>query len=504
MNLILLLVLLSFFTGLNAAPVDNMSEGIEFPDHPSFNTGCQNRTEVPETMMKLHLKHKPTNLGIGEHRNRDVSRIQAFHQRIVEKKNQDTVSRRTEPRRRLVASQVPRRKPGIAEKEGEPAGQLTATLVSGFSLGSVEYLMDVFIGTPPKRFSLILDTGSDLNWIQCLPCHHCFPQLGPQYNPQDSSSYHSISCHDPRCKLVSSPDPPRRCKKDDQTCEYFYWYGDNSNTTGDFSLETFTVNLTTPAGESEFRRVEDVMFGCGHWNRGQFHGTAGLLGLGRGPLSFASQLQSLYGHGFSYCLVDWNSNASVSSKLIFGEHKRLMGHPSLNFTSFVGGKENANAVDTFYYIQIEAIMVGGEKLAIPAKTWSLSPEGLGGMIIDSGATLTYFAAPAYRMIKEAFRKKMERYTLVEYIPMLDACYNVSGVMKVEMPGLTILFGDGAVWNFPVENCFVPMDTDIVCLAISEAPNSLSILGNYQQQNFHIFYDTKNSRLGFAPMKCADV
>ncbi|KAI3739691.1 hypothetical protein L2E82_30102 [Cichorium intybus] len=32
----------------------------------------------------------------------------------------------------------------------------------------------------------------------------------------------------------------------------------------------------------------------------------------------ASQLQSLYGHSFSYCLVDRDSNSSVNSKLIFG------------------------------------------------------------------------------------------------------------------------------------------------------------------------------------------
>jgi hypothetical protein len=112
--------------------------------------------------------------------------------------------------------------------------------------------------------------------------------------------------------------------------------------------------------------VENVMFGCGHWNRGLFHGAAGLLGLGRGPLSFASQLQSYYGHSFSYCLVDRNSNSGVSSKLIFGEDKELLSHPNLNFTSFVGGEENS--VDTFYYVGIKSIMVDGEVLKIPEET----------------------------------------------------------------------------------------------------------------------------------------
>ncbi|XP_058101112.1 aspartic proteinase nepenthesin-2-like [Magnolia sinica] len=543
--MIFILALLFFFHTLNAAAVHNKSEGsngstlpgIEFPDQPNFisatslaEDGCQTRTTTsrlpessearepderklggpPKPALKLHLKNGRMDLRTRENKkesqmayiHRDQTRIQTLHRRIAEKKNQNTVSRTTNRRQRSTASTARRLKSGVDDKEGGPTSQMVATLRSGVSLGSVEYLMDVFLGTPPKHFSMIVDTGSDLNWIQCLPCHDCFPQHDPLYNPEDSSSFHNVSCHDPRCKMVSSPDHSRPCKLENQTCEYFYWYGDSSNTTGDFALETFTVNLTTPAGESELQQVENIMFGCGHWNRGHFNGASGLLGLGRGPLSFSSQLQSLYGHVFSYCLVDWNSDANVSSKLIFGEDKSLMSHPNLNFTSFVEGKENP--FNTYYYLQIQAIVVGGEILDIPAKTWNFSPEGTGGMIIDSGTTLGYFANPAYRIIREAFRKKVS-YPLLEGIPMLDTCFNVSGVKKVDMPEFTILFGDGAVWNFPMENCFIPMDPDVVCLAISETPHSLfSILGNYQQQNFHILYDTKKSRLGFAPMRCADV
>lgn len=554
-----ILLLLFLFCVLSSAEVYNKSaagshvplHGIELPDHPSFNsvtssidTGCrlskttrqlessraaekeEEEDDEDEDMMappakpalKLHLKHRQTNSGIENSKkaslmsstHRDLTRIQTLHTRITEKKNQNTLSRITKTKKQKL-QQPPSTsmalKPesdGPAAESVKPTSQLVATLESGVSLGSGEYFMDVFVGTPPKHFSLILDTGSDLNWIQCLPCHDCFEQHGSPYNPKDSSSFRNVSCHDPRCSLVSSPDPPRPCKSDNQTCPYFYWYGDQSNTTGDFALETFTINLTSSTGQSEFRGVENVMFGCGHWNRGLFHGAAGLLGLGRGPLSFSSQLRSVYGHTFSYCLVDRNSNISVSSKLIFGEDPSLMVHPNLNFTSFVAGKENP--ADTFYYVQVKGIMVGGEILNIPADVWRLSPEGAGGTIIDSGTTLSYFADPAYQVIKAAFMKKVKDYPQVRDFPVLDPCYNVSGVEKVELPDFAILFEDGAVWNFPVENYFIWLDPEeIVCLAILGTPRSaLSILGNYQQQNFHILYDTKKSRLGFAPMQCADV
>ncbi|XP_011100548.1 aspartyl protease family protein 2-like [Sesamum indicum] len=435
---------------------------------------------------------------------KDLTRIQTLHTRIVEKKNQNTISRLKKDGDQQSYSPVVSPASSLESYGGGFSGQLVATLESGVSLGSGEYFMDVFIGTPPKHFSLILDTGSDLNWIQCVPCYDCFEQNGPYYDPKESSSFRNISCNDPRCHLVSSPDPPQPCKGENQSCPYYYWYGDSSNTTGDFAVETFTVNLTALSGKQEFRKVENVMFGCGHWNRGLFHGAAGLLGLGRGPLSFSSQLQSLYGHSFSYCLVDRNSNTSVSSKLIFGEDKGLLSHPELNFTTLVGGKDNP--VDTFYYVHIKSVVVGGEVLNIPEETWSLSSEGAGGTIIDSGTTLSYFADPAYKIIKEAFVKKVKGYPIVEDFPILDPCYNVSSVDKPELPSFGLVFADGAIWNFPVENYFIRLDPDdIVCLAILGTPRSaLSIIGNYQQQNFHILYDTKQSRLGFAPTKCADM
>ncbi|GMP67842.1 hypothetical protein CsSME_00027697 [Camellia sinensis var. sinensis] len=547
-NLFLILLTLFLFSFAGAAAgvhtLKNSNSnltGIEFPDHMSFNavsaspnSGCGLTTskriksedleaeEQDDKMVtsphksttptvKLDLKHRSVNRemkkkdSVTESTTRDLIRIQTLHTRIVEKKNQNTLSRLNKDTK--IQTVAPAASPESVS-ESDPhgfSGQMVATLESGVSLGSGEYFMDVFVGTPPKHFSLILDTGSDLNWIQCVPCYDCFEQSGPHYNPNESTSFRNIGCHDPRCHLVASPDPPLPCKSDNQTCPYYYWYGDSSNTTGDFALETFTVNLTRN-GKSEFREVENVMFGCGHWNRGLFHGAAGLLGLGRGPLSFSSQLQSFYGHSFSYCLVDRNSDSNVSSKLLFGEDKELLNNPLLNFTSFVG---NSKEVDTFYYLQIKSIVVGGEVLKIPQEIWNVSGGSGGGTIIDSGTTLSYFASPAYKVITEAFVNKVgNRYPIVrDYFPILDPCYNVSGVEKPELPTFGIQFGDGALWNFPVDNYFIRLEAEeIVCLAIAESPrpSTLSIIGNYQQQNFHILYDTHKSRLGFAPTKCADL
>lgn len=484
--------------------------GIIFPAPLSFNSatsaassGCHSIHQLPvdSPPIKLHLKHhkpapdKTRTDALFDSAQKDSLRLQTLFRRATEKQNRNRLSRSAAGYNGAAAP-----------RQLSLSGRLSATVESGVALGSGEYFIDVYIGSPEQHFALILDTGSDLNWLQCLPCYACFDQSGPIYDPSSSSSYRNLSCTDPRCGLVSRPEtlsPCRAGEDDHPSCPYFYWYGDHSNTTGDLATEVFTVNLTSAGGETLSRKVPEVIFGCGHWNRGLFHGAAGLLGLGRGPLSFASQLRSLYGHAFSYCLVDRSSDLSVTSKLIFGEDPSLIAHPQLNFTSFAAGKENPS--DTFYYLHIRGIRIGGEMLDIPAETWELSEDGAGGTIIDSGTTLSYFSDPAYRIIKEAIEKKVA-YKVFDDFPVLSPCYNVSGVERVELPEFSIVFSDGAVWDFPTENYFIRLEPEsIMCLAILGTPrNSLSIIGNYQQQNFHIMYDTKNSRLGFAPMKCSEV
>ncbi|KAJ6833784.1 uncharacterized protein M6B38_338805 [Iris pallida] len=439
---------------------------------------------------------------------KDSLRVQSLFSRIISTAATTTTKTKT---KRISTDPPPDYLQAAGKKQQQ---QVIATLESGVSLGSGEYLMDVFIGTPPRHFSLILDTGSDLNWLQCAPCRDCFPQRGPLYDPNLSSTYRNLTCRDHSCALVSPPPPddddtsPSPCGRDDdhdRTCQYFYWYGDQSNTTGDLAAEAFTVNLT--AGNSHLQ-VDGVVFGCGHWNRGLFRGAAGLLGLGRGPLSFASQLRSLYGHHtFSYCLVDRNSDLLVTSKLVFGGEDDVVRPDIMNYTSFAAAGKDNHPADTFYYVRVKGVRVGGEPLPVPPESWELAEDGTGGTIIDSGTTLTYFVRPAYRAIREAFARKVT-YPLVEDFPVLNPCYNVSGVAgeEVEMPGFGLEFADGAVWDFPAENYFIRLEPEaIMCLAFLETPrSSLSIIGNYQQQNFRILYDNKRSRLGFAPTKCSEV
>jgi hypothetical protein len=68
--------------------------------------------------------------------------------------------------------------------------------------GLTEYTMALSIGTPPQRFFVLIDTGSDLLWLNCKPCNQCIiDSFGSPFDPSLSSSYRNTSCTDNFCKV---------------------------------------------------------------------------------------------------------------------------------------------------------------------------------------------------------------------------------------------------------------------------------------------------------------
>uniref|UniRef100_A0A453F0D9 Peptidase A1 domain-containing protein n=1 Tax=Aegilops tauschii subsp. strangulata TaxID=200361 RepID=A0A453F0D9_AEGTS len=188
---------------------------------------------------------------------------------------------------------------GAANGTRRGGGGVVAPVVSGLAQGSGEYFTKIGVGTPATPALMVLDTGSDVVWLQCAPCRRCYEQSGQVFDPRRSRSYGAVGCAAPLCRRLDSGG----CDLRRSACLYQVAYGDGSVTAGDFATETLTF-----AGGA---RVARVALGCGHDNEGLFVAAAGLLGLGRGSLSFPTQISRRYGRSFSYCLVDQPSDGDV-------------------------------------------------------------------------------------------------------------------------------------------------------------------------------------------------
>lgn len=356
--------------------------------------------------------------------------------------------------------------------------RIRGTIVSGSSRGSGEYFSRVGIGRPAKPQFMVLDTGSDISWVQCLPCSDCYKQVDPIYDPTGSNTYIPLHCFSDLCRYASNAG----CRK--LICQYEVAYGDGSFSSGELAAETLSIGNAPP--------IPNVTMGCGFDNEGIFVGAGGLLALGAGMPSFPSHLPS---HSFTYCLVD--RDKPETSIIEFGP-PTAQPEASTITTRLVRSKN----VRTFYYLELTGISVDGKKLPIPPSALAIAEDGSGGVILDSGTAVSRLNKQVYEPLRDAFVNETRHLPRGTGPVVFDTCYNLSGRKKVLLPSVMFHFGEGKGLRLRVKNYLVPVDSNgIFCLAFSSTPTPMNIIGNVQQQGMRVVIDMENSIVSFTPNKC---
>lgn len=351
---------------------------------------------------------------------------------------------------------------------------LRSPLISGISQGSGEYFARIGVGQPAKEFYMVVDTGSDVSWLQCEPCADCYQQSDPVFNPSASSSYRPLTCDSPQCGALEVSS----CRSN---CLYQVSYGDGSYTVGDFATETLTFGNTGT--------VNNVAIGCGHENEGLFVGSAGIIGLGGSSLSIPSQVKA---SSFSYCLVSRDS--SSSSTLDFNS-----APPS---DSVVASMVKNPKINVYFYVDFTGIVVGGQKLSIPPSVFQIDGSGRGGVIVDSGTAITRLQSQAYEQLRDTFAKFTTHLPSAGGFALFDTCYDLSSTSRVSVPTVGFEFSGGKILQLKASNYLIPVDSSgKFCLAFAPTSNQLSIIGNVQQQGTRVSYDIVNKAIGFSLNKC---
>lgn len=166
------------------------------------------------------------------------------------------------------------------------------------------------------------------------------------------------------------------------TCIYSYAYGDGSSTRGDLAFETVTLDSSS---------VLRIGFGCGRNNQGTFEDADGLIGLGQGPLSLPSQLSPSIPEVFSYCLVDQSSTDTPFSPIVFGN---IAENSNVRYTPMLPNVNNPS----FYYVDVMGVSVGGHRVNTPPSAFRIDRNGNGGVILDSGTTITSWRQAVFDQI----------------------------------------------------------------------------------------------------------
>ncbi|XP_050255204.1 aspartic proteinase nepenthesin-2-like [Quercus robur] len=252
-------------------------------------------------------------------------------------------------------------------------------------------------------------------------------------------------------------------------CEFELRYGDGTTVSGYLSTEKITFETS----DEGITSVPNLVFGYATNVGGNLGGqTSGVLGLGAKMTSLVNQ----QGSKFSYCFGSiWDLQYS-HNQLIIGDGAVIEG-PSTPIT----------IVGSYYYVTLDSIRVGEKKLDISPQVFKVTKEGTGGIVIDSGATLTSLPKAAFDPLKDEVLSLMD--DLVQYVGTLSSCPCFWGVIDrdlVGFPVVTFTFANGVGLALDVKSFFTPAGPHKFCMAVAlSTVANLTLIGVLAQQSYNI-------------------
>ncbi|KAL6533809.1 hypothetical protein OROHE_013642 [Orobanche hederae] len=372
----------------------------------------------------------------------------------------------------------------------EAAVTTTLTLPVTFGVGKPsdtdKYAVVFGLGSPKQQLSLLFNTFTNLMWTRCTNKTLNAVRLDLYFNSKASSSYLTIPCES--CNIYNLPPKQQGCL--DGTCVYNGTYDDYQSSVPSIGLLSFDRLNLTDHENSDFIFV-CVPYDPPTYSYSSIRSDAGLLGLGRGDLSFISQVGPMYNNYFHYCLP---SSSRYQGYLTFGKKK---DNNDLKFTpSFI-----RTDYPSYYFINIISISVGSIELTMDYSNVFLNR----GIAVDPGVSITRLPAKAYAALRDEFRNQIGKSHMMSGPRgILDTCYDNAGVIKP--PTISFTFEDDVKVDFNGPQIFEDYRyTTVKCLAFADNTNppSVSILGNTQQKTMEVAYDDLHAagRLGFRLNAC---
>ena len=399
------------------------------------------------------------------------------------------------------------------------------------------YYVDVSLGTPPKSFQVIVDTGSTLTYVPCADCgSDCGAHTGaPKFDPDPESG--SQTCERVRCRTEDCHDVGR-CAAGSDACEYSKSYAEHSSVRGRLVKDKVHLGGTlVPEAEGGL----DVVFGCTTRETGSIHGqdADGLMGLGNGVDSFPSQLARRYGleDVFSLCYGAFAGGGAVTFGKLPGFDRGVEGDAgettrgARNDTLHPGEEDVREPTGILRYTPLLRSAAHPSYYVVQTLDWSLGTERVAGendfttgygTVLDSGTTFTYVTTPVFENFVAVLDAAVVAPGALKRVdgpdPSYpdDVCYAADAAapplpeasLADAFPNLTLRFaGDDVTLALPPKNYLFAHGgvAGAFCLGVMDNGRAGTLLGGITARDVLVEYDlTGEGRVGMAVTDCAHV
>ncbi|XP_010440868.1 PREDICTED: aspartic proteinase PCS1-like [Camelina sativa] len=356
---------------------------------------------------------------------------------------------------------------------------------------SMALVLSLPIGTPSQSQELVLDTGSQLSWIQCHPKKIKKPPT-TSFDPSLSSSFSDLPCSHPLCKpRIPDFTLPTSCDSN-RLCHYSYFYADGTFAEGNLVKEKFTF--------SNSQITPPLILGCAKESTDE----KGILGMNLGRLSFISQAKI---SKFSYCIPIRSDRPGLGSTGSFylGNNPNSRGFKYVSLLTFPQSQRMPNLDPLAYTVPLLGIRIGQKRLNIPASAFRPDAGGSGQTMVDSGSEFTHLVDVAYDKVKEEIVRHVGSRLKKGYVygSTADMCFdeNIGRLIG----DLVFEFGRGVEILVEKQRLLVNVGGGVHCLGIGRSSMlgaASNIIGNVHQQNLWVEFDVTNRRVGFSKADCS--
>ncbi|XP_019439498.1 PREDICTED: aspartic proteinase PCS1-like [Lupinus angustifolius] len=362
---------------------------------------------------------------------------------------------------------------------------------------SMALIVSLPIGTPPQIQQMVLDTGSQLSWIQC---HNKVPKKQhpptPSFDPSLSSTFSPLPCTHPVCKpLIPDFTLPTSCDQN-RLCHYSYFYADGTYAEGNLVREkfTFSPSVITPP----------LILGCAT----ESTDPRGILGMNLGRLSFTSQAKV---NKFSYCVPTRRTRPGPvpTGSFYLGNNPNSLGFKYIQMLTFSQSQRMPNLDPLAYTVALQGIRIQGKKLNISQSVFRPDSGGSGQTMVDSGSEFTYLVDEAYNKMKEEVIRIVGPRMKKDYVygDVADMCFDRGYVIEIErlIGGMVFEFEKGVEIVVPKERVLADVGGGVHCVGIGNSDKlgaASNIIGNFHQQNMWVEFDVANRRVGFGRADCS--
>ncbi|KAL5830982.1 hypothetical protein ACOSQ4_016336 [Xanthoceras sorbifolium] len=359
------------------------------------------------------------------------------------------------------------------------------------------YYTKVQLGSPPREFSVQIDTGSDVLWVSCSSCNGCPGSSGLHiqldfFDPGSSSTASLISCSDQRCSLgLESADSG--CAAQSNQCSYTFQYGDGSGTSGYYVADLLHLD-TILEGSMTSNSSAQIFFGCSTLQTGDLtksdRAVDGIFGFGQQSMSVISQLssQGITPRVFSHCLKGSGGSGGI---LVLGE----IVEPNIVYSPLVPSQPH-------YNLNLQSISVNGQILSIDSSVFATSSSK--GTIVDSGTTLAYLAEGAYDPLVNAITSIVSQ-SVRPIVSKGNQCFIVTASVADIFPQVSFNFAAGASLILNAQDYLIQQTSiagaTVWCIGFQKIQGQ-TILGDLVLKDKIFVYDLDGQRIGWANYDCS--